>query len=213
MEPELVDLMVELQDLNAFFKEGLEDVDTVVAMIDKEKEKLSPPSLVVSNSEKAVPLLLEGQTASTPPVLLANRRGKKLLSPLRLSQDQTNCPYTEINNSNAIQSDILYPGIPTPFFGSPSSYSPQFEYTKADGVSMPLQDMVSKLRSQCAAIDQQVEHLTKAEDSSGRSFEIPSDILQDHDRSFTDSFLRAANEVSDLFDRSSVLEVARRFFD
>ncbi|KAG6821201.1 hypothetical protein H0H93_004022 [Arthromyces matolae] len=140
MNPEMVDIMLELQDLNSYFKDSLANLDASTLTLDKEREKLGPPpALVVSNSHSSFPLLCEASATSTPRhesvVPLAARRGKRLLPPLSLARKVENDPY---------------PGIPTAFLGSPSTYSPKYENVAAGvGPSLDLEHMVSNLRMQC----------------------------------------------------------------
>ncbi|KAG6891189.1 hypothetical protein C0995_008441 [Termitomyces sp. Mi166 len=138
MNPEMVDIMLELQDLNSFFKDSLVSLDENVAVLEKEKDKLSsePPALVISNSHSSFPLST-GSSAKPrhdAPVPLAARRGRQLL-PLALGKKCDKDPY---------------PSIPTAFLGSPSTYSPKFESAlAANGPSLDLEHMVTKLRSKC----------------------------------------------------------------
>ncbi|KAJ6607515.1 hypothetical protein B0H10DRAFT_553288 [Mycena sp. CBHHK59/15] len=134
MNPEVVDMMLELQSLNSFFKEGSEEMDQPAAP--------QPPSLVVSNSHFALPVSLESSGNLSPgiPLALAARRGKKMLPPLSFKQ--------------SVHEEDAYPSMPTAFLGSPSSYSPKFEFASdPNRSSMDLQQMVTSLRSQCASID------------------------------------------------------------
>ncbi|KAF8074971.1 hypothetical protein FPV67DRAFT_1475582 [Lyophyllum atratum] len=137
MNPEMVDIMLELQDLNSFFKDSLEDLDESAAVLGYQKEKLDPPSLMISDSHSTFPLSIEPPThlQRGPPIPLAARRGKALLPPLSLTE-------TRLENA--------YASIPTAFLGSPSAYSPKFEYGNAQGdPSICLEEMITNLRSQC----------------------------------------------------------------
>ncbi|KAG6886235.1 hypothetical protein C0993_010797 [Termitomyces sp. T159_Od127] len=139
MNPEMVDIMLELQDLNSFFKDSLASLDENVAVLEKEKDKLSsePPTLVISDSHSSFPLPTEalansGHDSCVP---LATRRGRRLLPPLALGEKCDKDPY---------------PSIPTAFLGSPSTYSPKFENVLAgNGPSLDLEHMITSLRSQC----------------------------------------------------------------
>ena len=140
MNPEMVDMMLELQDLNSFFKDGLEDLDHSVAALGKEKDRFNLPSLVVSNSDFALPISLESSGNLTPgvPLALATRRGKKMLPPLSFQQEFDEIPY---------------PSMPTAFLGSPSTYSPKFEFANRSGEpSMDPENMIASLRSQYTSI-------------------------------------------------------------
>jgi len=178
MNQEMLDMMLELHNLNSFFKDGLvEDVDQSVNPPGKEMEKPEPPSLVISNSYCAIPISLESSEsiASGLPLSLAARRGKDQLPPLLLKPVKHNTLMTE------------YPSIPTAFLGSPSAYSPKFEYANAaDDPSLDLEVMISSLRSQCASIHPDSQRMPQTEnllaktsdlsvDSSTRSLESSDD--------------------------------------
>lgn len=92
------------------------------------------PTIMLSNSTAAVSLSLESSQNIAP---LAMRRGRKAPAPLELS------PAT-------LSADDLYPGIPTPFLGSPSTYTPTFEFNQeSSDASMNLLAMCQDLRSRC----------------------------------------------------------------
>ncbi|KAJ7623233.1 hypothetical protein FB45DRAFT_925000 [Roridomyces roridus] len=133
MDPGVAEMISELQHLNSFFKEEGTNVFSPATP--------QPPSLIVSNSHFSLPLSLEscGNLTPSAPLALAARRGKKMLPPLSFPQ----------------ASDMdAYPSIPTAFLGSPSTYSPKFEFaSRPNRRSMDLQQMVSSLRSQCAPIE------------------------------------------------------------
>lgn len=140
MNPEMVDMMLELQNLNSFFKDGLDDLDQSVAILDQQKERLEPPSLMISDSHCAFPLSLEssGNLIQDTPVSLATRRGKVSLPPISVRRGTLDTPY---------------PSIPSAFLGSPSVYSPKFEFANtSDDPTLDLEDMVANLRSQCVTI-------------------------------------------------------------
>ncbi|KAJ6515132.1 hypothetical protein C8R47DRAFT_504531 [Mycena vitilis] len=133
MDPGVAEMISELQDLNTFFKEQEANARPTAP---------PPPSLIVSNSHFSLPVSLESSGNLTPgvPLALAARRGKKMLPPLSLRQSSAE--------------DDEYPSMPTAFLGSPSTYSPQFEFAShPNRPSMDLQQMVTSLRSQCASID------------------------------------------------------------
>ncbi|EGN96679.1 hypothetical protein SERLA73DRAFT_161740 [Serpula lacrymans var. lacrymans S7.3] len=92
------------------------------------------PSLIVSNSTATITASMDLSEAP-----LAIRRGKEIV-PLRLEENKV----------------IDYPGIPSAFLGSPSNYSPSFEYANApDEPLLDHQTMLSNLRSQCYFPDHQ----------------------------------------------------------
>ncbi|KAJ7043649.1 hypothetical protein C8F04DRAFT_991964 [Mycena alexandri] len=134
MDPEVAEMISELQNLNAFFKEqGASPSDR--------HDAPPPPALIVSNSHFSLPVSLESSGNLTPgaPLGLAARRGKKMPAPLSFKQSSD---------------DNAYPSMPTAFLGSPSTYSPKFEFaSNPNRGSMDLQQMVTSLRSQCASID------------------------------------------------------------
>ena len=131
MNPEMVDLMLELKNLSSFFAGEPPSVSP------EKKNTLIPPTLMVSNSEISVPIILDAVGDS--PLPLATRRGKKMPIPLELK--------TETGPDS-------YPDIPTAFLGSPSSYSPKFEFAATTSrQSMDFHDMINSLRSQCIALE------------------------------------------------------------
>ncbi|KAJ6591573.1 hypothetical protein DFH09DRAFT_1417356, partial [Mycena vulgaris] len=133
MDPEVAEMISELQNLNSFFKKQEAHSDHTVAPL--------PPSLIVSNSHFSLPVSLESSGNLTPgvPLALAARRGKKMLPPLSCKPSSD---------------EIAYPSMPTAFLGSPSAYSPKFEFASdPNRCSMDLQQMVTSLRSQCASMD------------------------------------------------------------
>ena len=137
MNPEMVDLMLELKDLNSHFRSDSEVANCAVQSPDEwPRNVLVPPALMVSNSDSSVPLLLDSIGES--PLALAVRRGQKMPPPLSFKREEQD----------------LYPSIPTAFLGSPSTYSPKLEFVNRYGdQSMDLEDMVANLRSHCSAID------------------------------------------------------------
>jgi hypothetical protein len=135
MNPEMVDMMIELQDLNSFFKGGLETLDHSVSVLDKEKSRLAQPTLMLSTSNFTIPISLESSPSLASDVPLAVRRGMQVPPPLTVKP---------------VASQDLYPGIPSAFL-SPSDYSPNVEHTSyTDDLSMDLEAMVANLRSRCA---------------------------------------------------------------
>ncbi|KAL1756602.1 hypothetical protein FB107DRAFT_289968 [Schizophyllum commune] len=137
MKPELVDIVVELQKLNSFFNDGLTDLNQGVSALDKHKQRVTTPALTVSDSHETIPLPLERVKENTT-TLIANRRGKKAPPALNLKRQTP---------------EDTYPGIPTAFLGTPSAYHPELDpRPKREGPAMNINDMISSLRSQCAAI-------------------------------------------------------------
>lgn len=178
MNPEMVDMMLELQDLNSFFKDGLDDLDQSVAVLDRQKQRLEPPSLMISDSHCALPLSLEssGNLAQDPPISLATRRGKVSLPPITIKKGTL---------------DTAYPSIPTAFLGSPSVYSPKFEFANAsDEPSLDLENMVANLRSQCVSIQAHSQPQTQETPHMEPSTPVLGDDDID-DWAFADSLLGA----------------------
>ena len=99
------------------------------------------PTIMLSNSTAAMPLPLESaqsvsQLASAP-LALAARRGRAGPPPIPLP-------------SLPVPASDIYPGIPTPFKGSPSAYSPKFEFSDpTSDFSMDLEAMCQDLRLRC----------------------------------------------------------------
>jgi hypothetical protein len=135
MNPEMVDMMLELHDLKSYFGNKPEGVDKQENI---PREARIPPTLVLSNSTLAIPISLDSSPSLVTDVPLAVRRGKKI--PQELSfRDEKN--------------DIPYPGMPTAFLGSPTNYSPKFEHVNtAKEPSMELGDMMASLRYRCASL-------------------------------------------------------------
>ncbi|KAI0251803.1 hypothetical protein BJV78DRAFT_1282256 [Lactifluus subvellereus] len=101
------------------------------------------PAIKVSTSTATISVSFPGSPEGpTPaPEPLAIRRGQKMLAPLTL-QAPRQC------------ADEEYPGIPTAFLGTPSAYSPHFQFAswtvQPDAGSLAISDMISTLRSQVA---------------------------------------------------------------
>ncbi|KAG6897433.1 hypothetical protein C0992_001594 [Termitomyces sp. T32_za158] len=184
MNPEMVDIMLELQDLNSFFKDSLVSLDENVAVLEKEKDKLSlePPTLVISDSRNSFSLPSESLANSRHDscVPLAARRGRRLLPPIAIGEKKDQDPY---------------PSIPTAFLGSPSTYSPKFESVlSSDGPSLDLEHMVTSLRSQCVfprAMDDSSLKTPICQPLSEMSFSAVSDSgnTSDDDWAFAVSFM------------------------
>ena len=133
MNPEMVDMMLELHDLKSYFGHKPEGVDKQQNI---PREAPIPPTLMLSNSTLAIPISLDSSPSLATDVPLAVRRGKKI--PQGLTFRDKNIPY---------------PGMPTAFLGSPTNYSPKFEHMNtAKEPSMELGDMMANLRSRCASL-------------------------------------------------------------
>ncbi|KAI0343281.1 hypothetical protein BDW22DRAFT_1419936 [Trametopsis cervina] len=102
------------------------------------------PTIMLSNSTAAVRLSLgssQHSLARLAPTPLAVRRGR------------TGPPALPLPALPA-QSTDMYPGIPTPFQGSPSAYSPKFEFVGSGGdFTMDLEAMCQDLRSRCPPLN------------------------------------------------------------
>ncbi|EMD39132.1 hypothetical protein CERSUDRAFT_93175 [Gelatoporia subvermispora B] len=111
------------------------------AMRDGERPHLVP-TIMISNSTAALPISLESSQSLTRDVPLAVRRGRNVPPPLAIGK---------IRLSNPKQDP--YPDIPSAFLGSPSSYSPTFEYSaESPTPSMGLEAMCADLRSRCPEV-------------------------------------------------------------
>ncbi|RDB23702.1 hypothetical protein Hypma_009131 [Hypsizygus marmoreus] len=175
MNPEMVDMMLQLQGLNSYFKDSLEDSGQSTPVRRQRHERPNLPSLMVSNSQCALPLSTE---SPGPSMTLAARRGKNMLPPLTLNRSTLG---------------TAYPTIPTAFLGSPSAYSPQFEHANGqDDPSLDLEDMVNSLRSRCAypqpATPTDIEIVVDSP-CSAMSFAPASDHEDDDDWAFAVSLL------------------------
>lgn len=193
MDPDLAGMMMELRDLNSYFKEEEVQADDSVQRL--EEGLCSPvdgvythtPSLIVSNSQCIIPLSLESTgSLHTVPKILAVRRGNKALPPLSIK--------SELMNPSP------YPSIPTAFLGSPSSYHPTFEFAGNTRSSTAFQDMIESLRSQCASLQVETPHFPalQEEENNFRMIQScphvppasPSARDGDNDWAFADSLLQ-----------------------
>lgn len=135
------DMMTQIDELSAFYNEGLKEMDSKMLHLGEEKEILVAPSLVVSTSTAVLPLSLGSSAdlgpSSTPP--LALRRGKYIPGTLKVD--------------TSLLDSIDYPDIPTPFRGSPlaidGQYTEKREYpTLALDMSLTAEEMIKSLRAQ-----------------------------------------------------------------
>ena len=102
------------------------------------------PSIKVSTSTATIAVSIPGSpkvpTPTPEPEPLAIRRGKRMLAPLTLHSSK--------------HTDEDYPGIPTAFLGTPSAYSPNFQFpplnARSETESLAVGDMINTLRSQVA---------------------------------------------------------------
>ncbi|KAH7870413.1 uncharacterized protein C8R40DRAFT_1240464 [Lentinula edodes] len=193
MDPDLAGMMMELRNLNSYFKEEEVQADDSVQRL--EEGLCSPvdgvythtPSLIVSNSQCIIPLSLESAgSLHTVPKILAVRRGNKALPPLSIK--------SELMNPSP------YPSIPTAFLGSPSSYHPTFEFAGTTRSSTAFQDMIESLRSQCASLQVETAHFPALQEEENNFQMIqscphvppasPSARDGDNDWAFADSLLQ-----------------------
>jgi hypothetical protein len=146
MDNDMVEMMLELQDLSAFFKNDPTD-NSVCALPSPAQD---PPSLMLSNSHFAMPISmssscnLETRLETAPVQTLASRRGKKELQSLTISTPTT-------------EEECSYPDIPTAFVGTPSALSPSnFGGSLSPEpnmvVPMSLEEMIGALRLRCAPL-------------------------------------------------------------
>jgi len=135
MNPEMVDMMLELHDLKSYFGDKPDSVDRNEYL---SRDALVPPTLVLSNSTLVIPISLDSSPNLILDVPLAARRGKKIPQELTLKNEGDNMPY---------------PSMPTAFLGSPTNYSPKFEHAnQANEPSMDLGEMIASLRARCASL-------------------------------------------------------------
>ncbi len=121
-------------------------VGTYSAQSDAWNEGPPPPlpSIKVSTSTATIAVSVPGspEMPTPTPEPLAIRRGKKMLTPLTLHTPK--------------RVDEEYPGIPTAFLGTPSAYSPHFQFSslnaRSDTESLAIGDMINTLRSQVAGL-------------------------------------------------------------
>ncbi|ESK97803.1 hypothetical protein Moror_17232 [Moniliophthora roreri MCA 2997] len=136
MNPDMVDMMLELRHLKSFFKEEPEEAVTATP---------DPPFLMVSNSHFTMPLSLPstGSMQSSCPTTLAVRRGNRPLPPLLINS----------GIPENLETVDPYPDILTTFLGTPSYERPPLEY--AGNTQQPpanFNDMIYDLRSRCAPL-------------------------------------------------------------
>ena len=99
---------------------------------------LAVPTIMLSNSLAAVPLSLESSQSLAP---LAVRRGHHVPAPLQLGLCLNSCQ------------EGLYPGIPSPFLGSPSSCETESDADRSPVTStMDLDAMCRDLRMRCPPV-------------------------------------------------------------
>ncbi|THV05548.1 hypothetical protein K435DRAFT_892148 [Dendrothele bispora CBS 962.96] len=179
MNPEMVDVMLELRNLNSFFK-----TSSANEMGFEDDKKIHPPILMVSNSHSAIPVSLESAAslvAPQPPSTLATRRGQQNPPCLNLAVTTEKDPY---------------PGIPTAFRGSPSSHEPTFESANNTRSPMSLQEMIDSLRTQCASlqVNSTCEVLT-AEASAEAGLTNVLDTEEEDEWAFAHSLLHRYGQV------------------
>ena len=136
------------------------------------------PSIKVSTSTATIAVSIPGSPEPPTPTLepepLAIRRGKKMLTPLTVHAPQ--------------HTDREYPGIPTAFRGTPSAYSPRFQFPSSNvqsgTESLAIGDMINTLRSQVAGLrpsfpaEARAPLLDKQPPSNNSLYAEPSDINQ-----------------------------------
>ena len=123
-------------------------IGTYSARSEAWNETPSPPlpSIKVSTSTATFAVSIPGSpetpTPAPEPEPLAIRRGKKMLTPLTLHSSK--------------HTDEEYPGIPTAFLGTPSAYSPNYQFSslnvRSGTESLAIGDMINTLRSQVASL-------------------------------------------------------------
>ena len=157
---ELVNMMRELKDIKNFFEgTSQQEVSRTDQQPKNYPEQLTLPSLMISNSHCTFPLSLDSCQSFTlkPAANLADRRGRKPPPPLLLKDE-------------IISPELSYPGIPTAFLGSPSTYSPNFQDVNlANPSGLPIEDMISNLRHQCSSMTLHTPPVDMSWNSQSRS--------------------------------------------
>ncbi|KAI0792172.1 hypothetical protein C8Q75DRAFT_623211 [Abortiporus biennis] len=141
--------------------------------------QLAVPSITFSNSVASLlPVSLESSASLSSSVPLAIRRGLKAPAPLNITK--------KTGNTSDSSSLGLYPGIPTPFLGSPTSYNPTFQSCdNPKTLNLDLKTICGDLRSRCPPLSP----YTEIED------EMPLDLkgcpsnLDDDDWGFAEEIL------------------------
>jgi hypothetical protein len=131
MNPESVDMLLELQDLNSYFKNLDEEPSQPPQRV--RDNTLATPVLMVSDSVSAIPISLSTSTNLEVESALAARRGRKSPTPLDIKTSVSQDPY---------------PHIPTAFL-DPWEYFPRNEAPIPAASSMGLEEMIKNLRSKC----------------------------------------------------------------
>ncbi|KAI0272352.1 hypothetical protein BC834DRAFT_856389 [Gloeopeniophorella convolvens] len=144
LSAEFITRRLELQRHDAIMKSHVTQSDASTDAL-----PLPVPAIKVTTSTASIAVMAPGSPET--PILslepLAVRRGQKMLVPLTLNVPKPTA-------SEPVEDD--YPGIPTAFLGTPSAYSPSFQFssstTKPGSQSLGINDMISSLRSQVASL-------------------------------------------------------------
>ena len=154
---------------------------------------LNLPTITISNSSAMFSVSSTSSQNLCPSVPLAIRRGNKLPAPLFLSQAGHNPP----GHENELG---LYPGIPTPFRGSPSMSTPVFQLAHDSYVStMDVRSMCEDLRSRCPPLrpDTPTNIITNASEIISDVISDTSDESEEDEWAFAASLLTKSSETPD----------------
>ena len=161
LDPEILELIRGLDGYDECFHDHVGDSEALDVgndsiMQSRELDSSQLPYLIVSNSRSSFPLGLaldspyDPQNLKITPAksMLAYRRGRNAPTPLSLARLKPNHPQP---------SGIAYPGIPTPFLGSPSyTYESSGSAGDDEGGNitpgMRAEDMIHNLRLKCSAM-------------------------------------------------------------
>ncbi|KAH9053627.1 hypothetical protein EDB87DRAFT_1650798 [Lactarius vividus] len=139
LNTEFLNRQLEFQRLNA-------TIGTDPVQSDAWNEAPPPPlpSIKVSTSTATIAVSVPGspETPTPKPEPIAIRRGKTMLTPLTLHTPK--------------RTHEEYPDIPTAFLGTPSAYSPHYQFSslnaRSNSESLAIGDMINTLRSQVAGL-------------------------------------------------------------
>ncbi|KAH9172930.1 hypothetical protein EDB89DRAFT_1961659 [Lactarius sanguifluus] len=139
LNTEFLNRQLEFQRLNATI-----GTDSAQSDARNEAPPLPLPSIKVSTSTATIAVSVPGspETPTPKPEPLAIRRGKKIPKPLTLHTPK--------------RTHEEYPDIPTAFLGTPSAYSPHYQFSslnaRSDTESLAIGDMINTLRSQVSGL-------------------------------------------------------------
>lgn len=164
-----------------------------IAQNDTTQPDSTLPTITVSSSSRVFPVPSVSSQNLLAHVPLAVRRGHKVPTPLCLSPAGHRSSHRKSNQD-------LYPGIPTPFRGSPSTETPVFQLNHDPSVmSMNLITMCQDLRSRCPPLrpstPQPVSVFKMASISGGMISISDSESLEEDEWAFARDFLAHLNKA------------------